>query len=125
MESVAKSNLRKAGAFLSGSQLSYSSGNYDSAVVLASIAAIKAKDAIAIYLTGKSRKSKNHIDAVSELKSLPNIPHEAVRAFRELISRKSDTHYGSEVISRSRAERDLENAKYLVSFAQQLLENYG
>lgn len=125
MESVAKSNLKKAQSYLSGSQLSYASGNYDSAAVLASMTAIKAKDAIAIFLSGKSRKTTNHIDAVAELKSFSNVPHDVVRAFREVISRKSETQYGSEVISKSRAERDLYNAERLVLFAEKLLESYS
>lgn len=122
MESVAKSDLKKAQLFLAGAQLSYSAGNFDSAAVLSSLAAIKAKDAVAIYLSGKSRKGKNHLDAVAELKSLPGVPHDVVRAFRELVSHKSVTQYGAELVSRSRAERDIGNAEYLVEFAQQLLK---
>ncbi len=58
MESVAKSNLQKAIVYLDGAHLSFKNQNYDSASALAILAAIKAKDALAVFAAGKSKKAQ-------------------------------------------------------------------
>jgi HEPN domain-containing protein len=123
LETIAKSNLSKAIQFLEGAELSFEAGNYDSVVVLATMAGIKSKDSIAIWFTGKSRKGKSHVEAVAELKEISQVPSEVIRAFRELVARKSEAQYGTELISRVRAEAFLRQARSLVLYTQNLLGN--
>lgn len=121
MESIAKSNLSKAIQFLEGAELSFNAGNYDSVVVLATMAGVKSKDSIAIWFTGRSRKGKSHIEAVAELKEINQVPPEVIRAFRDLMSRKTDVQYGTELISKVRAEALLQQARSMVVYTQKLL----
>jgi uncharacterized protein (UPF0332 family) len=119
LESVAKSNLRKAIVYLDGAHLSFKNQNYDSASALAILAAIKAKDALAVSAAGKSKKPRNHLEAVSELRSLPKIPNEVIKAFSALLSNKSEIQYGPDSISESRASGNIEKAALVVELAQQ------
>lgn len=121
METIAKSNLSKAIQFLEGAELSFNAGNYDSVVVLATMAGVKSKDSIAIWFTGRSRKGKSHIEAVAELKEINQVPPEVIRSFRDLMSRKTDVQYGTELISKVRAEALLQQARSMVVYTQKLL----
>jgi HEPN domain-containing protein len=121
LESIAKSNLSKAIQFLEGAELSFKARNYDSVVVLATMAGIKSKDSIAIWFTGRSRKGKSHIEAVAELKEINQVPPEVIRLFRDLMSRKTDVQYGTELISKVRAEALLQQARSMVVYTQKLL----
>ncbi len=56
---------------------------------------------------------------MSELRSLPKIPNEVIKAFSALLSNKSEIQYGPDSISESRASGNIEKAALVVELAQQ------
>lgn len=65
----ARAHLRKAREFLEAAELNLESDLVNAATASAVTSGINAKDAICLALTGQTRKSDDHTDAVAELRA--------------------------------------------------------
>jgi HEPN domain-containing protein len=120
----AKNFLKKAQEYLAAAEDSLAAGRHTPAAGDAIHAGISAKDAIVTALTGTTSKGKNHAAAAGELKQALGRRSDtaaAERAFRELISAKSDVEYGVALVTVAKAEPLVRHARTLVDLAVQIV----
>lgn len=84
-------------------------------------AVIHAKDAICIEFVGRSGSSKNHLDAVSELRATKKVPDEQTAQFADLLKSKNHAEYGSSVLAEANIIALQKKAERFLSFSYQLL----
>jgi len=120
----ARNFLKKAQEYLAAAEDSLAAERHTPAAGDAIHAGINAKDAIVTALTGTTSKGKNHFAAAGELRrTLGQRPDAATaeRAFRELISAKSDVEYGVALVTAAKAEPLVRRARTLVELAVQIV----
>ena len=124
----AKTFLAKAEEYLASAEDNLAAARYTPAAGDAVHAGISAKDAILTALTGQTAKAKDHSAAVKELRiALAKRPDAALaeKAMRELVSAKSDIEYGSQLMTRRKAEPLVRRAQGLVTLAIQIVRLGG
>ena len=112
-------NLELADQFLATAFWAHSQGFHNASHTNSVNSAIRAKDAIAVKLAGKSRRLAAHGRAVDELSGFPG-GVEFSKALNRILQDKNRFEYGDELATRvrsaeqlARAQRFLERAKSL------------
>jgi hypothetical protein len=115
--SDAAAHVRKAREFLEAAQLSADLELFNAAASSAVTSGINAKDAICLALTGRTAKTENHTDAVTELRTAgPSMaPHAATLG--RLLRLKNRSQYQAADVARADALRAIDWATRLVEAA--------
>ncbi|MEQ1703426.1 MAG: HEPN domain-containing protein [Ilumatobacteraceae bacterium] len=111
----ARLHLTKAEEFLQAAELSLDLELFNAATSDAVVSGINSKDAVCLKLTGNTRKSDNHDDAVEELKKAGRAGRELAPNLSRLLKLKTKSQYQSASV----AQQDARNA---VQWARKLYE---
>ncbi|WP_148613421.1 hypothetical protein [Nocardioides rubriscoriae] len=87
-------------------------------------AGISAKDAICTVLSGRTAKTDDHRQAVTELRTaLGHRPEAAgaAKALRSLLSTKTPAQYSSKLVDHTKASKAVSDAELLVELAARVL----
>ncbi|MEV8374705.1 HEPN domain-containing protein [Kribbella sp. NPDC056861] len=114
----ARAHLAKAREFLEAAELTNDLQLFNAAASNAVTSGINSKDAICLTLTGRTRKTDNHTEAVTELKSAGPAGREASSTFSRLLRLKSKSQYQAESISAADASKSVDWATRLLQVAQ-------
>ena len=99
----AVAHLTKARAFLEAAEMAHELELYNAAVFSAVSSGINSKDAICLALTGRSRKTDNHADAIAELKQAGPVGRGLASSFGRLLQLKSKSQYQAVSVSPAEA----------------------
>lgn len=117
--SDARAHLRKAREFLEAAELSASLDLFNAATSSAVTSGINSKDAICLALTGRTSKTENHNDAVTELRAAgPSMTAQA-SCLGRLLRLKNRSQYQAADIAQSDAFKAIEWASRLLRVASQ------
>ena len=94
----ARAHLAKAREFLEAAELTNDLALYNAASN-AVTSGINSKDAICLALTGRTRKSDNHAEAVAELKSAGAAGRDSSTTLSRLLKLKSKSQYQAAPVS--------------------------
>lgn len=119
--SEARAHLEKAREFLDAAQTSLEFEQFNAATSNAVISGINSKDAVCLKLTGRTRKTDNHADAVAELKAAGPAGAEFAPTLSRLLKLKTKSQYQSVSIAVSDANKAIEWATRLLGGAEQVL----
>jgi hypothetical protein len=114
----ARAHLAKAREFLEAARVNHDLGLDSAATSDAVISGINSKDAICLRLTGRTRKSDNHAEAVTELKAAGPAGTAVAPTLSRLLKLKTKSQYQLESISAADAARAIEWATRLVEGAE-------
>lgn len=117
----AVAHLSKAQEFLDAASSAQDAGQHSAAASSAVIAAINAKDAICIALTGRTGKSEDHRVATVELRAAGPSGAECASDLDRLLRIKSRVQYQSVETSSADGARAVERARRVVAAAEVLL----
>lgn len=110
-------NLELAAQFLATALWAHEQGFHNASHTNSVNSAIRAKDAIAIRLSGRSRRLAAHGRAVDELAGLAG-GGEYSKAFNRILQDKNRFEYGDELASRARSAEQLARAQRFLERAQ-------
>ena len=119
----ARAHLAKAREFLEAAQVSHDLGLYNAATSDAVISGINSKDAVCLRLTGRTRKSDHHTDAVTELKAAGPAGAGLAPTLSRLLKLKTKSQYQSESIAAADAARAIEWATRLLEGAETVVSS--
>lgn len=119
--SDARTHLRKAREFLDASEMSLELGLFNAAASNAVTSGINAKDAICLALTGKTAKSDDHRNAVSELRQAGLSTRPLASTLERLLKLKTRSQYQAADISRTDAAKSVEWAASLMNGARSIV----
>lgn len=114
-------NLALADQFLATAFWAHSQGFHNASHTNSVNSAIRAKDAIAIKLAGKSRRLAAHGRAVDELSGLPG-GVEFSKALNRILQDKNRFEYGDELATRVRSAEQLARALRFLDRAKSLCD---
>jgi len=120
----ARSHLDIAHEFLDNAESAFELGASRAAGSDAVLAGIRAKDAIAVAILGRTGKNRDHRDAVKELESAlagRSVANDAIRALDELLSSKTDVQYGTKAVTEAKVKSLLRRARRLVEIADEVV----
>ena len=86
-------HLAKAEEFLDAARANLDAAHVNAATSNAVLAGINAKDAICLFLVGGSAKSRNHDDAVEELRRVGHVGRELAPTLQRLLQLKNASQY--------------------------------
>jgi len=109
--------LELAAQFLATALWAHEQGFHNASHTNSVNSAIRAKDAIAIRLSGRSRRLSAHGRAVDELAGLAG-GVEYSKAFNRILQDKNRFEYGDELASRARSAEQLARAQRFLERAQ-------
>ncbi len=112
----ARAHLAKAREFLETAELTNDLALYNAAASNAVTSGINSKDAIRLALTGRTRKSDNHAEAVAELKTAGPAGRACGTTPSRLLTSKSQ--YQAAPVSAADAARSIDWAARLLESAQ-------
>ena len=104
MRAQAQRSLIQAKRFLAAAELIRSNGLTNPSVAAAVHAVIHAKDAICLERTGRTKGTKNRLDAIKELETLGVIPRKQIEQCRSVLGAKSRSEYDSEDFTPGQAD---------------------
>jgi HEPN domain len=117
----AELQLVKAREFLEAAEVSRDRGLFNPATSDAIISAINSKDAICLALTGRTRKSDNHADAVPELKEAGPAGADLSPTLNRLLKLKTKSQYAPLSVAPSNANKAVEWAQRMLAGAQDIV----
>jgi hypothetical protein len=117
----ARAHLAKAREFLEAAKFDLDLDLFNAATSDAVIAGINAKDAICLRLTGTTRKSDNHADAVAELKAAGPAGAALAPTLSRLLKLKTKSQYQSASVAANDANKAIEWATRLVEGAEEVV----
>lgn len=109
----AKAHLGKAREFLEAADLSIEVGLFNAAAASAVVSGINSKDAICLKLTGRSDKTKDHGQAVTELRGAGTGTADVSTALGRLLRLKNKSQYQTGPTTRSEAMKSITWARKL------------
>lgn len=113
-------HLAKAEEFLDAARANLVAGHLNAATSNAVLAGINAKDAICLVLVGVSVKSRNHNDAVEELRRVGRQGRELAPTLQRLLQLKNTSQYTNVSVSARDGHDSVRWATRLVEGARQL-----
>lgn len=113
-------HLDKAEEFLDAARANLAAGHLNAATSNAVLAGINAKDAICLSLVGGSVKSRNHDDAVEELRRVGRLGRELAPTLQRLLQLKNTSQYTNVSVSARDAHDAVRWATRLVEGARLL-----
>lgn len=113
----ARAHLAKAREFLESARSSHELDLSSAATSNAVISGINSKDAICLRLTGVTRKSDPHQEAVAELKSAGPAGKELASTFSRLLKLKTKSQYRSASVAATDATKAIEWAARMLAAA--------
>ncbi|MGK2948642.1 MAG: HEPN domain-containing protein [Acidimicrobiales bacterium] len=119
--SDARAHLRKAREFLDAAELNLANGHANAAASSAVTSGINAKDAICLALTGESRKSDDHTDAVGELRAAGPTMGPLAPTLGRLLRLKNRSQYQTADVSPADAAKAVSWAVTLLAAASGIL----
>lgn len=114
-------HLAKAQEFLAAATTSVSDGQPSAATSSSVIAAINAKDAMCLALTGTTEKSQDHSVAAAELRRAGAVGAACANDLDRLLRIKTRSQYQAVAVSATDAAKALERAEKIVAAAERLL----
>jgi uncharacterized protein (UPF0332 family) len=117
----AVAHLTKAREFLEAAETTHELELYNAAVSSAVSSGINSKDAICLALTGRSRKTDNHADAVAELRQAGPAVRGLASSFGRLLQLKSKSRYQVVSVSPAEAAKAIEWATRMLDVAKGLV----
>jgi hypothetical protein len=114
----ARSHLAKAREFLEAAELTNDLELYNAAASNAVTSGINSKDAICLAVTGRTRKSENHVEPVAELKAAGSVGRDTSATLSRLLRLKSKSQYQSASVSAADAAKGIDWAARLLEGAQ-------
>lgn len=115
-----RAHLAKAREFLEAAELTNDMELFNAAASNAVTSGINSKDAICLSLTGRTRKTDNHAEAVVEVKAAGPAGREISTTFSRLLKLKSKSQYQSSPISAVDASKSIEWASRMLDVAQRV-----
>ncbi|WP_427888947.1 HEPN domain-containing protein [Kribbella sp. GL6] len=119
----ARAHLAKAREFLEAAELTNDLQLYNAAASNAVTSGINSKDAICLALTGRSKKSENHAEAIAELKSAGATGRDCSTTLSRLLRLKSKSQYQTASVSAADATKSIEWAARLLETAVAVTPN--
>ena len=116
----AQEHLSKAREFLEAAEVSRDLELYNAATSAAVISAINAKDAICLTLTGRTNKSENHNEAVSDLRRAGRAGADLAPTLSRLLRLKTKSQYSSVSVTPSDAASAVQWAQRLMTGAKEV-----
>jgi hypothetical protein len=114
----ARAHLAKAREFLEAAELTNDLQLFNAAASNAVTSGINSKDAICLALTGRTRKSDNHAEAVAELKGAGQAGRDSSTTLSRLLKLKSKSQYQAGSVSAAEAAKSIDWAARLLETAQ-------
>ncbi|MFI6828457.1 HEPN domain-containing protein [Kribbella sp. NPDC050241] len=114
----ARAHLAKAREFLEAAELTNDLQLFNAAASNAVTSGINSKDAICLALTGRTKKSDNHAEAVAELKGAGPAGRESSTTLSRLLKLKSKAQYQAAAVSAADAAKSVDWAARLLTAAQ-------
>jgi len=125
---AARAYLVKAHEYLASAEVNLAESRPTVAAADSIHAGICAKDAIALMLTGRTQRQRDHAASASELaQALGAHPQarQATRALRDLLATKSAVEYGVDLMPAPRALSSVRHARGLVALAEKIVRRGG
>lgn len=117
----ARAHLAKAREFLDAAELTNDLELYNAAASNAVTSGINSKDAICLALTGRTRKSDNHVEAVGELKGAGVVGRDSSTTLSRLLRLKSKSQYQAGSVSAADATKSIDWAARLLETAESVV----
>jgi uncharacterized protein (UPF0332 family) len=114
----ARAHLAKAREFLEAADLTNDLQLYNAAASNAVTSGINSKDAICLALTGRTKKSDNHAEAIAELKGAGSAGRDSSTTLSRLLRLKSKSQYQAASVSAADAAKSIDWAARLFETAQ-------
>lgn len=114
----ARAHLAKAREFLEAAELTNDLQLYNAAASNALTSGINSKDAICLALTGQTRKSDNHAEAIMELNRAGAAGRDCSTTLSRLLKLKSKSQYQASSVSPADSAKSIEWAARLLDTAQ-------
>lgn len=114
----ARAHLAKAREFLEAADLTNDLQLYNAAASNAVTSGINSKDAICLTLTGRTKKSDNHAEAIAELKGAGPAGRDSSATLSRLLRLKSKSQYQAASVSAADAGKSIDWAARLFETAQ-------
>ncbi|TDW65941.1 HEPN domain-containing protein [Kribbella pratensis] len=114
----ARAHLAKAREFLEAADLTYDLQLYNAAASNAVTSGINSKDAICLALTGRTKKSDNHAEAIAELKGAGSAGRDSSTTLSRLLRLKSKSQCQAASVSAADAAKSIDWAARLFETAQ-------
>ncbi len=114
----ARAHLAKAREFLQAAELTNDLALFNAAASNAVTSGINSKDAICLALTGRTRKTDNHAEAIAELRGAGSQGRDSSTTLSRLLRLKSKSQYQAASVSAADATKSVEWAARLLSTAQ-------
>lgn len=117
----ARAHLAKAREFLEAGQASLDLELFNAAASSAVISGVNSKDAICLRLTGTTRKSDDHVQAVAELKAAGPAGAAVAPTLSRLLKLKTKSQYQEASIVAADATKAIEWATRLLQAAESVV----
>ncbi|MEV4260784.1 HEPN domain-containing protein [Kribbella sp. NPDC049584] len=114
----ARAHLAKAREFLEAADLTNDLQLYNAAASNAVTSGINSKDAICLILTGRTKKSDNHAEAIAELKGAGSAGRDSSTTLSRLLRLKSKSQYQAASVTAADAAKSIDCATRLFETAQ-------
>ena len=114
----ARAHLAKAREFLEAADLTNDLQLYNAAASNAVTSGINSKDAICLALTGRTKKSDNHAEAIAELRGAGSAGRDSSTTLSRLLRLKSKSQYQAASVSAADAAKSIDWAARLFETAQ-------
>jgi hypothetical protein len=114
----ARAHLSKAREFLEAAELTNDLDLYNAAASNAVTSGINSKDAICLALTGRTRKSDHHAEAVAELNAAGPVGRDSSTTLSRLLRLKSKSQYQAGSVSAAEAAKSIDWAGRLLDAAR-------
>jgi uncharacterized protein (UPF0332 family) len=119
--SDAQIHVSKAREFLEAAEANWHLKLYNAATSDAVISGINSKDAICLTLTGRTSKSDNHLEGVTELKRAGRAGASLSPTLNRLLKLKTKSQYTPISLAASDATRAIEWAQRMLSGAEDVV----
>lgn len=117
----AKAHLAKAREFLEAARLGHEMDLFNAATSDAVVSGINSKDAICLLLTGVSRRSDAHFDAVAELRSAGPAGKDLASTLSRLLKLKTKSQYQAASVAATDAAKAIEWAARMQAVAEKVV----
>ncbi|WP_432881804.1 HEPN domain-containing protein [Kribbella sp. CA-245084] len=117
----ARAHLAKAREFLEAADLTNDLQLYNAAASNAVTSGINSKDAICLTLTGRTKKSDNHAEAIAELKGAGSAGRDSSATLARLLRLKSKSQYQVASVSAADAAKSIDWATRLFETAKSVV----
>lgn len=114
----ARAHLAKAREFLEAAETTNDLALFNAAASNAVTSGINSKDAICLALTGRTRKSDNHAEAIAELKGAGPAGRDSSTTLSRLLRLKAKSQYQAASVSAADAAKSIDWATRLLATAE-------